>query len=194
MLQEYHGDITLVPRVGPKDFLKLLNNPNAENVRLWARRGMIMTYFKLEQIRASMYFEKLLKSILHKLDPRKQSYKELLERSVYTDMHRSSRCIDNRSDRKRRPRRRGYIRKNFSVENFVETGGLSQNRSVFDELNHKLGVGKFINEHDERVWGGLESHSRSSLDTRSDNADFYRVIVNKTSACFRLAREREKLV
>lgn len=151
-----------------------------------------MTYFKLEQIKSSLYFEQLLKSILFQLDPRKRSHKELLEKSVLTDLQRSNRCIDNHSDYKQRTRKRGTIRKNFSMENFVETGGFSQNKSVFNDANLRLGLGKFIMEQDTHGWGNFDDQSRSSLDSRSDNADFYRVIVNKTSERFESIKEKKK--
>lgn len=74
----------------------------------------------------------------------------------------------------------------------METGGFSQNKSVFNDANLRLGLGKFIMEQDTHGWGNFDDQSRSSLDSRSDNADFYRVIVNKTSERFESIKEKKK--
>ena len=192
-MQEYHGDITVIPRVGPKDFLRVLNNPNPKNMEEWIHRGRIMTYFKLEEIKASLYFENLLKSMIKQLDWSKDSSKELFENSVYTEIANSSRFIECSSGQKNMLRggNGSFIKRNLSEEDIIETGGIFQNKSAFWGNNKESDIRQLKYRNDVKLIEPEES-SKSNLIKFGTNADFYTNIVEQTQSLFRVHQENIK--
>jgi DNA-directed RNA polymerase delta subunit len=152
-----------------------------------------MTYFKMEEIKASLYFENLMKSMIRQLNYKKESERELFENSIYTEMNNSSRFIECSSGQKKiqKTESRHFIKRNFSEEDIIETGGIYQNKSLFwgkdsgkefEQSNHQSEI-KLIE---------VNQHSRLHSSRLESNSDFYKFVVEKTGSNYRLHEEKIK--
>jgi hypothetical protein len=195
-LQDYEGHITVIPRVGPKDFLRILNNPNPTNTSEWFLRGRIMTYFKIEEIKASLFFENVLKEIICQLDHNEKESKELFENSIYNDIYKPQQNMIFKSAEKKKIKKTNshrFIKKNFSEENIIESmETIPLRKSLFNNSSN-LQLGKPVFEEEFR---SMEPWGQKSIITRpqvTSSKGFYESIVQNTQQLYTQKKESESL-
>lgn len=72
LMQDYTGDVNIVPELRLKDFFDLLNNPNPKSVNEWCQRARNTTFFFIKQIKDFKQVEDKLASIYVKLKHQKK--------------------------------------------------------------------------------------------------------------------------
>lgn len=190
----------MMPRVGPKDFLRVLNNPNPENTSEWFLRGRIMTYFKLEEIKASLFFENVLKEIICQIDENERKSKEFFENSIYNDLHNPQSNLKFSSflmPKTRRVSSHRFIKKNFSSEDFIDQYYVETPKrgSLFSNASQMV-FGKPVFEEEHQFSNPFDLKNRSDFSSEgesSSNQDFYNLMVDKSAQLHTKKQKKEIL-
>lgn len=68
LMQTYSGNITLLPRLRPSDYMKILSHPTKEDMKHFIDGGRRSVWPLLEQIRSTMCMELVLQAVSEQLD------------------------------------------------------------------------------------------------------------------------------